>query len=158
MKTKPTFAEHLMAIPNVGDDANFERVQEIEILGGMIDQANKSTSRAESVVDQALAEVNASNLRLEALETQAKARLMLRGSVRRFDDPTAPVSEDDWGSNAETCAATEASAIAHKSRKKYKLAELLAECDPSAPPLRVDGWDEMVPVGKEILDDQGHKT
>ena len=37
--------------------------------------------------------------------------------------------------------------------EKYKLAELLAECDPSAPLPRVDGWDEMVPVGKEIIDD-----
>lgn len=37
-------------------------------------------------------------------------------------------------------------------RRKYKLVELLAECDPSAPLPRVDGWDEMKPVGKEILD------
>ena len=63
MNTKPTFAKHLMSIPNVGDDADFERVQENEVLEWMIDQVNESTSCAESVVDQALAEVNASNLR-----------------------------------------------------------------------------------------------
>ena len=63
------------------------------------------------------------------------------------------------GDDAETCAAiTEANAAVHKRRKKFTLVELLAECDPSAPPPRIDGWDEMVPVGKEILDDQGHKT
>ena len=153
MNTKPTFAEHLMSIPNVGNDADFERDQDIEIQDGLIDQANKSTSRAESAIDQAVTEVNASNLRLEALETQTNALLMLHGSAQRFDDPTAPVSDDDRGADAETCPATDTNTIAHKRRKKYKLAELLAECDPSAPPPRLDGWDEMVPVGKEILDD-----
>ena len=34
---------------------------------------------------------------------------------------------------------------------KYTLDELLAQCDPDAPSPRIPGWDEMVPVGKEIL-------
>ena len=58
------------------------------------------------------------------------------------------------GDDAETCAAmAETNAIVHRHRKKYKLVALLAECDPSSPLPRVDGWDEMVPVGKEIIDD-----
>ena len=34
---------------------------------------------------------------------------------------------------------------------KYTLDELLAQCDPDAPSPRIPGWDDMVPVGKEIL-------
>lgn len=34
---------------------------------------------------------------------------------------------------------------------KYTLDELLAQCDPDAPSPRVPGWDDMEPVGKEIL-------
>ena len=34
---------------------------------------------------------------------------------------------------------------------KCRLDELLAQCDPDAPSPRIPGWDEMVPVGKEIL-------
>lgn len=48
MNAKRTFAEHLMSMPNVGDDADFERVQDIGSLEGMIDQMNKSTSRAKT--------------------------------------------------------------------------------------------------------------
>ncbi|SEA76626.1 MAG: AbrB/MazE/SpoVT family DNA-binding domain-containing protein [Candidatus Thiothrix putei] len=36
-------------------------------------------------------------------------------------------------------------------RKKYKLADLLAKCDPSAPiPTAVTEWDNMPAVGNEV--------
>ena len=35
--------------------------------------------------------------------------------------------------------------------KKYTLSELLAQCDPDTPLPRIPGWDDMTPVGKEIL-------
>ncbi len=35
--------------------------------------------------------------------------------------------------------------------KKYTLDELLAQCDPGNPSPRISGWDDMTPVGKEIL-------
>lgn len=37
----------------------------------------------------------------------------------------------------------------HKTR--YKLADLLNECQTDAEPPRVEGWDEMTPMGKELL-------
>lgn len=35
---------------------------------------------------------------------------------------------------------------------KFKLDELLAECDRNAPLLQIDERDELVPMGREILD------
>ena len=38
-----------------------------------------------------------------------------------------------------------------KARKKYKLAELLAQCDPNAPyPEELKEWDNMSSVGREV--------
>jgi len=36
-------------------------------------------------------------------------------------------------------------------RSKYTLAGLLKQCDLDAPPPELDGWDDMAPVGQEIL-------
>lgn len=36
-------------------------------------------------------------------------------------------------------------------RPKYTLDQLMAQCDGNAASPRVTGWDEMVPVGKEIV-------
>jgi antitoxin ChpS len=39
-----------------------------------------------------------------------------------------------------------------RPRPKYTLAELLAECDPTAPEAdREDAWDSMEPIGREVL-------
>jgi antitoxin ChpS len=35
-------------------------------------------------------------------------------------------------------------------RPRYKLADLLAQCDPDAPPPRLDEWDHMKPAGQEV--------
>ena len=37
-------------------------------------------------------------------------------------------------------------------KPKYKLEDLLAQCDPAKPFPKVDGWEDMVPVGREIID------
>lgn len=37
-------------------------------------------------------------------------------------------------------------------RKKYSLEELLAQCDPSLPLPVVPEWEEMAPIGREIVD------
>lgn len=38
-----------------------------------------------------------------------------------------------------------------RQRPKYKLADLLAQCDPSAPmPQEIKDWDEAPAVGKEV--------
>lgn len=34
---------------------------------------------------------------------------------------------------------------------KYRLDELLAQCDPDVTPPRVPGWEDVVPAGKETL-------
>ena len=36
-------------------------------------------------------------------------------------------------------------------RRKYNLDELLAECDLNAPLPQIEGWDEIMLVGREIL-------
>jgi len=36
-------------------------------------------------------------------------------------------------------------------RAKYKLADLLKECDLNAPAPDLDGWDNMKPIGQEVL-------
>lgn len=36
-------------------------------------------------------------------------------------------------------------------RRKYTLDKLLAQCKPDAPSPRVSGWDDMAPLGKELL-------
>jgi antitoxin ChpS len=36
-------------------------------------------------------------------------------------------------------------------KRKYKLADLLAECDANAPPPKMTEWDEMPAVGKEYF-------
>ncbi len=67
----------------------------------------------------------------------------LKGFVRR---PEKPVSI-----GAMNAAIAAAGSKAGGSRKKYKLADLLAECDPNAPmPEDLVEWDRMIPVGKEI--------
>lgn len=39
-----------------------------------------------------------------------------------------------------------------RSKPKYSLAELLAQCDPTAPePDRDEAWEMMEPVGREVL-------
>ena len=38
-----------------------------------------------------------------------------------------------------------------KQRRKYTLNELLAQCKSDASSPRVSGWDDMVPLGKELL-------
>jgi antitoxin ChpS len=38
-----------------------------------------------------------------------------------------------------------------RPQPKYKLADLLAECDPSAAPHKDKDWDEAPPVGREVL-------
>lgn len=101
---KPTIAEILVSMPDVGEDADFARIEDsldkslavrqmqkliasapcvdeldlkalIEngwsggvILDAMIDQMNKATVNAEIAIDEALAEVDASNQRIENLD------------------------------------------------------------------------------------------
>jgi len=36
------------------------------------------------------------------------------------------------------------------AKPRYRLADLLAECDPNAPPPVLDDWDRMEPVGGEV--------
>ena len=50
-----------------------------------------------------------------------------------------------------TNAGADAVEPATSKPKKYTLGELLAQCDPDAPSPRIPGWDDMTPVGKEIL-------
>lgn len=38
-----------------------------------------------------------------------------------------------------------------KQHRKFPLDELLAQCKPDAPAPRVSGWDDMAPLGKELL-------
>ena len=38
-----------------------------------------------------------------------------------------------------------------KQQRKYPLEELLAQCKWDAPSPRVSGWDDMAPLGKELL-------
>lgn len=102
--TKPNIAEILVSMPDVGEDADFARIEDsmdkrlavrkmqklmasapcveeldlkalIEdgraggvILDAMIDQMNKATVNAEIAIDEALAEVDASNQRIESLD------------------------------------------------------------------------------------------
>lgn len=40
-----------------------------------------------------------------------------------------------------------------RKRRRYKLADLLDQCNSAKPPPRVEGWDEMKSVGKENIDD-----
>ena len=39
-----------------------------------------------------------------------------------------------------------------EKRRKYTLDALLAECDPDAPLPKVEGCEQMVPLGREIFD------
>ena len=38
-----------------------------------------------------------------------------------------------------------------KQRRNYTLQELVAQCKSDAPSPRVSGWDDMAPLGKELL-------
>ena len=107
---KPTIAEILMSMPDVGEDSDFARVEDgndkrlaarqmqnvmtttpsveqvdlkalIEdgraggaILDAMIDQMNLTTASAEAAIDEALAEIDASNQRLESIERKANGK------------------------------------------------------------------------------------
>ena len=108
--TKPTIAETLVSMPDVGEDADFARVEDstdkklavgqmqklmtsapsieqvdlkalIEdgraggvILDAMIDQMNKATTSAEAAIDDVLAEVDASNQRIESMDRKANGK------------------------------------------------------------------------------------
>lgn len=89
--TKPTIAETLMSMPDVGEDSDFARAEDsndkrlavdlkaliedgragAETLDAMIDQMNQATAIAEAPIDEALAEIDASNQRLESMERKA---------------------------------------------------------------------------------------
>jgi len=51
--------------------ASFRPTEEDKILEGMIDQMNKTTAKASASIDEALAYVEASNKRIEAMERKA---------------------------------------------------------------------------------------
>ena len=107
--TKPTIAEILVSMPDVGEDADFARVDDTdkmlavgqmqkfmtnalcveqvdlkaliedgraggEILDAMIDQMNKATASADAAIDDALAEVDASNQRIESMDRKANGK------------------------------------------------------------------------------------
>jgi hypothetical protein len=108
--TKPTIAEILVSMPDVGEDADFARVDDSadkmlavgqmqkfmtsapcveqvdlkaliedvrasgEILDVMIDQMKKATASADAAIDDALAEVDASNQRIESMDRKAKGK------------------------------------------------------------------------------------
>lgn len=108
--TKPSIAETLMSMPDVGEDSDFARVEDgndkrlaarqmqnfmpttpsiekvdlkalIEdgragdaILDTMTDQMNQATASAEAAIDEALAEIDASNQRLESIERKANGK------------------------------------------------------------------------------------
>ncbi|SFM13411.1 HU family DNA-binding protein [Halopseudomonas yangmingensis] len=38
-----------------------------------------------------------------------------------------------------------------KQQRKYTLDKLLAQCKSDAPSPRISGWDDMAPLGKELL-------
>jgi antitoxin ChpS len=40
--------------------------------------------------------------------------------------------------------------VLHAAKPRYKLADLLAQCDPNAPMPRIEEWDDMRPVGNEV--------
>jgi antitoxin component of MazEF toxin-antitoxin module len=41
-------------------------------------------------------------------------------------------------------------AVLRVARPHYKLADLLAACDPGAPPPDIDWWDHARPAGQEV--------
>lgn len=51
--------------------ASFRPSDEDKVLEGMIDQMNKTTAQASAAIDQALAFVEASNKRIDAMERKA---------------------------------------------------------------------------------------
>ncbi len=63
----------------------------------------------------------------------------LRGLLHRPDQPPVPIEE--------------MSILAPRNiRKRYTAAELMAQCDPNAELTEeVRAWDQMVPVGREII-------
>jgi antitoxin ChpS len=40
--------------------------------------------------------------------------------------------------------------ILRAARPRYKLADLLAECDLDAPPPKLGAWEDIQPVGREV--------
>ncbi|MCL2523302.1 MAG: AbrB/MazE/SpoVT family DNA-binding domain-containing protein [Betaproteobacteria bacterium] len=42
------------------------------------------------------------------------------------------------------------SAVLRVARPRYKLADLLAQCDQNAPPPNLEWWDNAKPVGEEV--------
>lgn len=110
-KTKPSIAEILMSMPNVGADSDFARVEDsttdkmlaarqmqkfmmgapsvekvdlkaliddgragCEIVDVMSDQMNKETASAEDAIDDAQAEIDRSNQRIESMEWKANEK------------------------------------------------------------------------------------
>lgn len=83
---------------------------------------------------------------------QAKKRPLVAGPKGLVRRPEKPVSIEAMNA-AIAAAIAKATDVTTKQRKKYKIEDLLAECHPDAPHPRVEGWDEMPPVGKEIISD-----
>lgn len=134
--TKPTIAEILLSMPNVGEDADFARVEY---------RSDKMTASAEAAIDDALAEVDASSQQIESMDRKAvekqrkKPVSKLKGFLHRPGQPPVPVEE--------------MSILAPRNiRKRYTSAELMAECDRNAEMTEeMKAWDQMVPVGREII-------
>jgi len=40
--------------------------------------------------------------------------------------------------------------VLRAGRRRYKLADLLAQCDSSAPAVELGAWDDINPVGQEV--------
>jgi len=80
---------------------------------------------------------NALNRTTSKLKRNRLSAAALKGKMRK---PVRPVSVEDMNR-----------AIA-AGRRKYRVADLLAQCDPRAPlPEDLNEWEAMMPVGSEIL-------
>ena len=45
---------------------------------------------------------------------------------------------------------TESGVVLRIAKPRYKLADLLAQCNPNAPKLDLDDWDNAKPTGQEV--------
>lgn len=75
-----------------------------------------------------------------------RAKKKLIPILRRLDASTRRTKRP----MTKAIAAVDASNKRLSRKPRYSLDELLAQCDPTVPLPRVEGWDEMKPVGKEL--------
>lgn len=114
---------------------------------------------AEIAVNLILEQITAHLSLGERIEIRGFGRLVLdhpsvgkepdrkRNSTIDVQDRQDADVEPSWGYRDRT---DPAAVPATTKPLKYTLDELLAQCDPDAPSPRIPGWDDMVPVGKEI--------